>query len=376
MEEREQENEDKTEEASEERRRQFREQGNIASPRELLAALALSAFVLLVSFSGSSILKSLTLMFHRTFSLLSPAKLNEMSLVSSIQFILDPMVPWLATGGLLLLLVPVLIGLVVTRFHWSWNKLQLDFSKLNPVNGLGRMFGFGALAEAVKSVLKMIVIASVLYFLVKQDVMDSPIQIWHEVPSFSKNWGAAAQHLLTVVAIASFIYGVSDYTFNLYRMERQMMMSKREVKEEIKGQEGDPHVKSARRRMARDLVLRRNLNQVQNATFIVTNPEHFAVALRYVKGMSAPLVVAKGQDFLALKIREIAKKHDIVIVENKPLARTLYKTVKIGQEVPSSLYASVIEVMKFIYRTRGRSYFDRFGVQPFSQPVAPTPQPA
>jgi flagellar biosynthesis protein FlhB len=138
-----------------------------------------------------------------------------------------------------------------------------------------------------------------------------------------------------------------------------MKMTKQELKEEVKKHEGDPLLRSQRKRMARDIVMRKSLRDVSKATFVLTNPEHFSVAIRYIKGMKAPLVIAKGQDLIAFKIREIAKEHDIIIVENKPLARTLYKTVKVGQEVPPSLYQSIIEVIRYIYQMRGKNYFER-----------------
>lgn len=376
MEEREQDQDDKTEEATEERRRQFREEGNIASPRELLAALALTTLTLLLIFVGKNLVHDMSQMFTRTFSLFASSTRNDTQIFEHVKFVVTPLVPWLSIGGLVLTLAPVLTGLVVTRFHWSWKKLELNFEKLNPVAGVTKIFGTGALGEGAKSTLKMIVIGAIVYVFISGELPRMETQLWSETPAFSRNFSDATIRMFIAAAIASVVYGIGDYGFNLYRMERQMMMSKRDLKEEVKSQEGDPHVKGARRRMARDLVLRKNLSQVQSATFIVTNPEHFAVALRYVKGMSAPVIVAKGQDFLALKIRELAKKHDIIIVENKPLARTLYKTVKIGQEIPSALYASVIEVMKFIYRSRGKDYFDRFGVQPFQSSQTANPQTA
>lgn len=376
MEERDKDEDDKTEEASEERRKQFREQGNIANPRELLASIVLIVTTVTLYYARSDLFLSFKSMFTRAWSLFSPNQLNEKQIVSLAGYMFQPMLPWIVGGIVLLVLVPACVGLLMTRFNWTWKKLEFGLEKLNPVSGLARMFGFQALVELTKNLIKITLIGVVMYMLIKKEVLSVANFMWSDLNVVSDSWNAAALRLLTAMTIATFIYGAGDYAYNLFRIEKEMMMTKRDIKDEVKSQEGDPHVKSARRRMMREYALRKNINQVPTATFIVTNPTHFSIALRYTQGMTAPVVVAKGQDFLALRIREIAKEHDIILVENKPLARALYKTVKVGQEIPSSLYSSIIEVMKYIYRTRGKDYFDRFGVEPGgSRPAATQPKP-
>ncbi|MEY4066736.1 MAG: hypothetical protein RIR26_2944 [Pseudomonadota bacterium] len=363
MEEREDQQQDKTEDASEERRRQYREDGQLASPREVLSALTLLIVTVGLLMLGSNISQSLKHSFQRAFSIVSFQSKSELDLVNAVGQIAAPVVPFFLGVALVLGLGPSLIGLALTRFNWSWKKITPTFEKLNPVSGLQRLVSGGGIEELVKVLIKGIVLCVMLYYFLKREIEGSELYLFFSTGIIATSLFSAVIKLLTWTAITMLLLGVADYGWNLFRLERQMRMTKQEVKEENKAQEGDPLVRSQRRRMARELIMRKNLNAVPTATFIVTNPTHFSIAIRYVRGMPAPLVVAKGQDFLALKIREIAKKNDIMLIENKALARTLYKTVKVGQEIPPSLYASIIEVMKVIYQARGRDYFERFNLQ-------------
>jgi flagellar biosynthetic protein FlhB len=277
--------------------------------------------------------------------------------------VIAPIMPVMIGTIALLSIVPSMIGLVFTQFNWSWKKITPTPDKLNFISGLQKMLSAGGLEEFVKVLIKGTVLCTVLYVFMKKELSESELYFFFSTGVMAESLYGAILKLLTWVTITMVVLGAADYGWSWFRLERQMMMSKQEVKEENKSQEGDPLVRSQRRRMAREMIMRKNINAVPTATFVVTNPTHFSVAIRYVRGMPAPIVVAKGQDFLAMKIREIAKKNDIMLVENKALARTLYKTVKVGQEGPPSLYSSVIEVMKVIYQARGKDYFERFNLQ-------------
>lgn len=363
MEEREESQQDKTEEATEERRRQYREEGQIANPREILAAITLVIVTIGLSMLGPNISASFHLALQRTFALIGTRSRENIDLMDVVSQIAAPMLP-LAVGTIAILsVVPSVIGLAITQFNWSWKKITPSFDKLNFVSGLQRMVSGGGLEELVKTIIKGVTLCTVIYVFLKREMDHSALAYFQGASTYAQSLFSSIIKLLIWTTITVAVLAIADYGWSLFRLERQMMMSKQEIKEENKAQEGDPLVKSQRRRMARELIMRKNVAAVPTATFVVTNPTHFSVAIRYVRGMPAPVVVAKGQDFLALKIREIAKKNDIMLVENKALARTLYKTVKVGQEVPPSLYTSVIEVMKVIYQARGRDYFDRFNLQ-------------
>ncbi|MEY2988277.1 MAG: hypothetical protein RJB13_1798 [Pseudomonadota bacterium] len=363
MEEREGNQQDKTEEATDERRRQYREEGQVASPREILSTLTLIIITIGLTMLGGNISSSIGISFNRTFAIISDHNLGNFDIITAVEQILQPVIPVMIGAAFVLAVIPSILGLTITQFNWSWKKITPNAEKLNFVSGFKRLLSAGGAEEAVKVLVKGVTLCTVIYIFMKNELDVSEIFLFLSTESLADQLFSALLKLLTWISITTAILAAADYGWNLFRLERQMMMSKQEVKEENKAQEGDPLVRSQRRRMARELIMRKNINAVPTATFVITNPTHFSVAVRYVKGMPAPIVVAKGQDFLALKIREIAKKNDIMLVENKALARTLYKTVKVGQEVPASLYSSVIEVMKIIYQARGRDYFERFNLQ-------------
>lgn len=359
MNEREDSGQEKTEEPSDERRRQFREEGNVASPREVVHAIALLAFVVSLYFSGAQWANSLTLVFTRSWRSLKPFHTPE-EVFGHIWNACAPVLPMLVSFSVLCTVAPLIAGLAFTRFNWSTKAFQPNFGKLNPITGITRVFGIHAIPELVKNLIKMVVLLVTGYYVIRASIIDGSGRVHWDPRLTLKDAASTTMFLLFAVAVASVVIGLGDWAFNWWRTETKMKMSKQELKEEYKKQEGDPHVKGARRRMAREFVMQRSLQKVPQATFVVTNPEHYSVAVRYATGMAAPVVVAKGVDFLALRIREIATKNDIVIVENKPLARTLYKMVDIGHDVPPSLYSAIIEVMKYILQTRGRNYFERF----------------
>ena len=363
MEEREGSQQDKTEEATEERRRQYREEGQVASPREILSTLTLILITIGLTMMGGNISSSIGISFNRAFAIISDHSQGNFELLTAVEQIIQPVLPIMIGTGFVLAVIPSVIGLTITQFNWSWKKITPKPDKLDIVAGFKRLLSAGGAEEGVKVLVKGVTLCSVIYVFMKTELEISEIFLFFSTESLADQLFSALLKLLTWISIATAILAAADYGWNLFRLERQMMMSKQEVKEENKAQEGDPLVRSQRRRMARELIMRKNINAVPTATFVIPNPTHFSVAIRYVKGMPAPIIVAKGQDFLALKIREIAKKNDIMLVENKALARTLYKTVKVGQEVPPSLYSSVIEVMKIIYQARGRDYFERFNLQ-------------
>ena len=363
MEEREESQQDKTEDASEERRRQYREEGQIANPREIVSALTLVIITVGLTMLGGEIATALKSSFNRAFALVAFQSKQNLELMDMIRQVSAPLMPIMAGTAVLLAVTPSVLGLVVTQFNWSWKKITPTFDKLNIVKGLQRLLSAGGLEEFAKVLIKGTVLCTVTYVFMKKELNESELYFFFSTGVMAESLYGAILKLLTWITITMALLGAADYGWSLFRLERQMMMSKQEVKEENKAQEGDPLVRSQRRRMAREMIMRKNINAVPTATFVVTNPTHFSVAIRYVKGMQAPIVVAKGQDFLAMKIREMAKKNDIMLIENKALARTLYKTVKVGQEVPPSLYSSVIEVMKIIYQARGRDYFERFNLQ-------------
>lgn len=351
---------DKTEEATEEKRSQFREEGNIVNPKDLVSCVTLIIFTIYFYFSINNILKSFHLIFDRSWNGFPPNQFDQNSLYKIIYYVISPMVPHLLFIIFVCSIFPTLFGLLITKFNWSWKKINIDLNRINPINGMTKMYSLNFLIEIIKIIIKFSFIFFTISIILKNEIFNIDKNYFFYNIDFTKNLGKSIFNLLFIMCIVGLFIGLGDFIYNYYKINNEMKMTKQELKEEVKKHEGDPLLKAQRKRLARDLVMRKSLREVPKATFILTNPEHFSVAIRYRKGMHAPIVVAKGQDLIAFKIREIAKQHDIVIVENKPLARTLYKTVKTGQEIPSSLYHSIIEVIRYIYQLRGKNYFERF----------------
>jgi flagellar biosynthetic protein FlhB len=258
-----------------------------------------------------------------------------------------------------ILLVSAVIGtsvtLLQTRLNFSWERVKFDPTRMDPFKGIVRMVNMQAAVEAAKGIAKITAIGVVAYLVLKSE--------WYRVPglmdlSFDaiwNYWGVITKDLFWGVALLMVGIAGLDYAYHFFTLEQKLKMTKKEVKEDYKKRESDPHVKARMRRMQRDLATRKVLEKTKKATVIVTNPEHFAIAIRYEIGMAAPIVVAKGVDFLALRMREVAKQLEIPIIENKPLARTLYKIVDEGQEIPESLYKAVSEIIRYVFKSKGIS---------------------
>ena len=204
----------------------------------------------------------------------------------------------------------------------------------------------------LKSTAKMFVVGVVAWLILYGE--------WSKVPSllyvpFSNTWtywGIITSQLFWGVVALMLLVAGGDYVYSFVSMERKMRMTKQEVKEELKQRESDPHVKARLRKMARDIATKKTVENTRKATVVITNPTHYSVAVRYELGMAAPLVVAKGVDFLALRMREVAKELDIPIVENKALARALYASVNEGSEVPGEMYKAIAEIIRFVFKLK------------------------
>jgi flagellar biosynthetic protein FlhB len=249
--------------------------------------------------------------------------------------------------------IGTIVSLLQTQFNWSWKKLEFDWSKLNPFPGIARMFKMETVVGLLKSSAKLIVVTLITWLILKGE--------WSRVPGlmnvpFYKTWvywgDITAQLMWGVVGLMLFV-AAADFIYSFISLENKMKMSKEEVKEEVKQRESDPHVKARLRKMAREMAGRKSIENTKKATVLITNPTHYSVAVRYEMGMVAPIVVAKGIDFLALKMRETAKDLEIPIVENVPLARALYAAVKEGEEVPNDMYKAIAEIIRFVFKLKG-----------------------
>ncbi|THF81251.1 flagellar biosynthesis protein FlhB [Cohnella fermenti] len=346
---------EKTEKATPKKRNDARRKGQVSQSQEISNSLQLIVSVSLFMVLGSFFWNRIVAMFgeiflHRLSMDVTPGNVLTLFGQYAIQ--------------MLIFLSPIFIGAIVVGFaaHYfqvGWlfttEPLKFKLKPLNPINGFKRLFSMRALVELAKSVLKLLAISLIVYLVLwseRDRVMALAYVPIEDIFAFA---GSLTTRLGMLVAITLFLIAIGDYYYQNYSYEKSLRMSKQDIKDEFKNQEGDPKVKAKIREKQRRMAIMRMMQEVPNADVIITNPTHFAVALQYDQTkMDAPKVIAKGQDYLALRIREIAKKHDVTIMENKPLARALYERAEVGQAIPPDLFQAVAEVLAYIYRLKGR----------------------
>jgi flagellar biosynthetic protein FlhB len=344
---------DKTEEATPERRDDFREKGQIATSHELSQVIALAAIVAAFGWYGPVVLDRISRMLIKTFESVPTLRIDQTNLFPFLSSIWIEMI-WIIAP---LFIIAGIIGgvgtLLQTQFNWSWEKLQFNWKVLNPFPGIAKMFKTEAVVGAIKSSAKLFVVSVVAWMILRGEWDKVPYLL--NVPVFKTwiYWGNITTQLIWGVVGLMLFVAAGDYIYSFNTMETKMRMTKQEVKDEVKQRETDPHVKARIRRMAREIAGRKTIENTKKATVVITNPTHYSIAVRYEVGMVVPIVVAKGVDFLALKMRETAKEMDIPIVENKPLARALYAAVDEGEEIPGEMYKAVAEVIKFVFKLKG-----------------------
>jgi flagellar biosynthetic protein FlhB len=346
---------EKTEDATDARREEFRKKGNVAQTRELGSALLLLVAAGCIYVLGRFFFQNIFEMFNYSFGDQMVTHLREGDFSEALKFC--------AAKGFILILPVALIATVLgvastvaqVGFLQVEDALTPKFEKLNPVDGFGRLFSLRALMEGVKSILKMGAIGIILYFLLRGEVSEVPYMQTYSIEQIFHYIGKVLVKLLGGVGALMFVLAAADYFYQRWDLEKKMMMTKEEVKQEHKQREGDPMIKSRIRQIQRKMSGKRMMEAVPKADVIVTNPTHIAVALKYSENLPAPQVIAMGADMVAEKIKELAREHKIPIVENKPLARTIFKTLKVGQVIPRELFVAVAEVLSYVYRLRKKA---------------------
>jgi flagellar biosynthetic protein FlhB len=348
---------DKTEKPTPRRRRKAREEGSVARSMELNSAVLLLMGTVGILLFGSGIAAGVGNLCR---CLLKAS--GEVSLTTSVL----PTYLWEGASTLLALFLPFFAVLILAAL--ASNLTQVGFlvtpkplmpklSRLSPLKGAQRFFSARSLVELAKSILKLVVVGLVVYLAIRAE-FNRILELSALRPSLLlAEIGRLAGLVLLKAAIVILLIAMFDYAYTRYEYEKSLKMSKHEVKEEFRQTEGDPQVKSKIRGLQIRAALRRMMKKVPQADVVITNPIHIAVALKYdSKRDRAPIVLAKGARRVAERIKEIAREHDIPIVENPPLAQMLYKVVDIGQEIPAELYRAVAEILAFVYRLK-RKYF-------------------
>jgi flagellar biosynthetic protein FlhB len=258
---------------------------------------------------------------------------------------------------LILMIVAILINLAQTGILFTVEALTPKASKIDPIKGFERVFSKRSLVELAKSILKIVIVGWVAFSAFKNDIPRMIPLLYQENAQIFSILGELSFEIMVKSCCVILVLAILDYIYQKWEYEQNLMMTKQEVKDEFKQSEGDPMVKSRIRSIQREMARRRMMEEVPKADVIITNPTHLSIALKYkpLEGMKAPLIVAKGANNIAFKIREIAAKHNIPLVENKPLAQNLYK-LELGTEIPSNFYQAVAEILAYVYGLKKRSY--------------------
>ncbi len=344
---------EKTEEPSQYRIDEARKKGDVAQSKELSSVLILSGSLLTLIICGMYIYEVFTDFIEYAYKIDWRLAYEKEKFAEIFRQTAWSFVKCLAPSFGASLCLGVFTQFIQVGFLYSPEILTADITRLNPVSGFGRLFSKKAIVEALKGIFKFTVVITITYSVIKDNV-GSMLGFLHADAAHSLMYGKYLMVKLGFsILLGLGVIALMDFAWEKWSYRKKMMMTKQEAKEEAKEKDGNPEVKNKIRQIQRQMATKRMMNDVKKADVIVTNPTHISVALKYDgDGMIAPAVVAKGADHLALRIREIAKENDIPVVENIMLARTLYKTVKVGHGVPRTLYKAVAEILAFVYKLR------------------------
>jgi flagellar biosynthetic protein FlhB len=349
-------NGDKTEAPTPKRREEAREQGNIARSPDLTAAVLMVGGMYMLRWYGTRLVTMLTsqlrtMLDHNSMSQVRTENLGAL-LTSSVLNIGIAIAPLL--GGVML--IAILVNAAQTGLIFNPGRLALNLNALNPMAGFSRLFSGGqGLVKLGMSLMKLSLVGLMAYSAIHGKIGQI---ILSQEYTFVQIFGMAADIIFNIairVGILLFVLALFDYLWQRHRIEQSLKMSKQEVKDEMKSMEGDPRLKARRRQVATARLKAMLKKDVPKADVVVTNPTEFAVALQYdPNSMNAPKVVAKGQGYIAARIRELAIEHGIPILERKPLARALYKMCQVGQEVPEQYFSAIAEILAYVYELNGK----------------------
>lgn len=345
---------EKTERATPKRRSDARKEGNVPKSADLTSAVSLITVLVALKVFGPQVWQTWKNGMVSGFAHLSVDPLTP----NKVMGILDGYL-WLMVRTMAPLLGVVLIVGMMTAFAqvgpaFLPNLLLPKFSRINPLSGFKRLWSTKSLADLAKSTLKLLIIGGLTYIAAQGIAQKLPALMTTDVAAMVPVVGQVVFQLALEISVVFLGLAFVDFLFQRFEFEKSIRMSKEEIKQEHKNAEGDPLVKATIRQRGRALAMRRMMQEVPKADVIVTNPTHYSIALKYDSTqMVAPQVIAKGIDEVAFRIRQVAQEHNVPLVENRPLAQTLYKTVEIGKPVPADLFKAVAEVLAYVYRLKG-----------------------
>lgn len=344
---------EKTEKATPRKKQDARKKGQVAKSADVNTAISLLAIFLSFLFIGAFMRDRILLMMRGTFQdylliELSDQNVHDLFITLAYQsaIILAPVMGVALVAG-------ILANYLQVGFLFSTEAIQMKLNKLDPIQGFKRIYSMRAIVELLKSLLKITFVGFVTFSVLWLDI-ENVLRLSHMTVEQSLIYIATLTVKMGLFASAALLLlSLLDYLYQRYDYEKNLKMSKQDIKDEYKKSEGDPLIKSKIKQRQREMAMRRMMQDVPNADVVITNPTHYAIALKYDETkMDAPFVVAMGVDLVAQKIKEIAKANDVVMVENRPLARALYAQVDIGQAIPDEFFQAVAEIIAYVYQAK------------------------
>lgn len=348
---------ERTEDPTGHKLNEARNKGQVAKSTDLVAAIDWAGVLVMLLLSGSLLVKSMGSMMRRTLEDSDGlAALDFGGLTTSLLYAAAQSALALGPFFAAFVLVCVAGHFVQYGALFTTEPLTLKFDRLDPIAGFGRLFSMRGAVKTVLGVAKVLLISVIAYLVIGPEI-PSIVQLPNltAVAGLHRIWSMMLE-LATWLIVVMLVLGAADFFYQRWQHTKDLRMTKQEVKEERKSMDGDPHVRGRRRQMMRAIAMQRMGQAVPSADVVVTNPTHYSVAIKYdPEKMAAPRVVAKGADFMAMRIRQLASLHAVPMVERPALARALYAAVEVGQEIPQEQYQAVAEVLAYVYRLEGRA---------------------
>lgn len=356
---------ERTEQATPKRRDEARKKGDIPRSRDLTTMMMLMAASVFMLTLGADMLNGITVTMQNLFNRAADVNIAVRELpgifLHAIQHILLVMLPFIVT----MVMVAIAAPLLMSGWNFSIDAIAFKFEKINPLSGIKRVFGTNGLIEMVKAMLKFAVIAAVAVFLIWSQMAEIMTIGQGDLGGSLSHAARLIAWTFLLVSAATILIVLVDVPQQLWQYNKKLKMTREQIKQEHKDTEGAPELKSKIRQKQAEMAQRRMMQEVPKADVIVTNPTHYSVALKYdSKNPGAPRVVAKGTEAIALKIREIAQENNIPILETPPLARALYYSTKLNQEIPAGLYKAVAQVLAYVFQLKAN---------PASKDIKPVP---
>lgn len=348
---------DKTEAPTSHRLQEAREEGQVVRSQELISAVVILTGAYLLRGPGKQLGLNFEGLVMETITTLPTVDITVESLRGMFFMFGMKILPSVGLIMFGLLLAGTAVTLGQTEFLWAGKKIGFDFKRLNPLDGFKRIFSTHGLIELLRSLLKLSWVTWIAYSFLRSRFFELVSYTQFDMGTAVSSFLEVSISLVIRVGSMYLVIAVADYAYQRWDLYKNLRMSKDDIKQEQKRSEGDPLLKSRIRNMQRRMARGRMMANVSKANVVITNPTHLAVAIEYHEGMKAPRVLAKGPYHVAQKIIQIAKENNIPIVQNIPVARAIYKTIDIGQEISSDLYLAMAEILAYVYKLRGKDAF-------------------